>query len=146
VRTAAAKAAQLAQGRERFAALVDRLEELWGTGSPVEIAAELGYKRPSDLRRRLCRNGRHDLAERLRVAEARFADLVEDLEWVAGRSVREKALAVGYSNPASLARRLDRWGRRDLARQFWNLDHQARGRKPAEVQRTSGAEDTVLSA
>jgi len=93
--------------------------------------------------------------------QRRFDELVEDLEWtLPTRGAREAAFAVGYSNPASLARRLDRWGRHDLAQHFWRLTYddrynkhraynrrsRAKKRIGAEVRQVADVEDTVLSA
>ncbi len=57
--------------------------------------------------------------------------VIEDIEWLleGGESPAKIAERMGYSNPASLARRLNRRGRNDLANLFWGVHrrHAKRG-------------------
>lgn len=60
-------------------------------------------------------------------AAARTQDLVADVEWILGDSDPAASLVrLGYVNPGSLAQRLRRAGREDLARPFWRLDNHNR--------------------
>ena len=60
-------------------------------------------------------------------AVARKRDLIEDVEWIL--TADDPAIALrrlGYDKPGSLAKRLLRAGRPDLARPFWALDNAQR--------------------
>ena len=70
-----------------------------------------------DKRKVLARQRRVAVAEE---SQAGVRKLIEDVEWLLptmpAADVAEK---LGYDNPASLATRLRRWGRSDLATPFW---------------------------
>lgn len=60
-------------------------------------------------------------------ADARNQDLIADVEWILEDADPPATLIrLGYLNAGSLARRLHRAGRPDLARPFWRLDGQNR--------------------
>jgi hypothetical protein len=56
-------------------------------------------------------------------AQERAAALLEDIEWLleSGEPPQAIAARLGYAKPASLARRLSRHGRADLAAIYWRV-------------------------
>lgn len=96
---------------------VDTVRRMLAAGRNTnEIAAALDLQRES-LRKWLLNNGHNDLHDALTVHHHGPAEIVEEMEWLlaAGESIHQIAHRLGYQL-SSLERKMDRCGRRDLAR------------------------------
>lgn len=87
-----------------------------------------GRGRPRWMRQKFCSNACRPKRPRQTLSwEAMAADFIEDVEDLLGQGVSEWEVCRRLDRSAgTIARRLSRWGRGDLATEFWVVDQRQR--------------------